>query len=594
MLPAAGPFVLLDDARPGGGATLYRDPVDIVVAHKPDEVRSALARLRTARASGRHAAGWIGYEAGAAIEPRLAPLAADGAPLLWFGLFDRAESLSADALAMALPDPDGAWAGRPRPRIARADYDAALDRVLGYIAAGDIYQANLSFRADVPVAGHPLALYARMRDAAGAGWGGIVHDGAGWLLSFSPESFFRIDGRRIVARPMKGTAPRGRTPAEDAAHAARLAGDPKERAENLMIVDLIRNDLSRVAVAGSVRVPELFAVETYPTIQQMVSSVEADLAPGRDAIDVIEALFPCGSITGAPKIRAMEIIAEVEADPRGVYTGSVGRIAPDGSAAFNVAIRTLALNPGATSATIGLGSAVVADSTAPGEWAECLAKGAFVSSGQRSFDLIETFAFDPRTGFFDLEGHLARMKESAEALGFVFDRHAARNELHAATFRLAEPSRVRLLLSPTGAVAIECRRQLPAPDGPVTVAVVALPVDPDDFRLRHKTTDRAFYDDARRAAGTFEVVFVRPDGFLTEGSFTSLFVERDGILLTPPLGDGLLPGILRRNLLDGGLAIERRLSVEDLADGFVIGNAARGLIPATLHPEVAAAQHRGL
>ena len=316
MLPVAGPFVLLDDARSGGGATLYRNPVEIIVAQTIDEVRPALRRIRASVADGRHAAGWIGYEAGAALEARLASLvpAPADTPLLWFGLFARAESLSADALAAMLPGSAGAWAGKPRPRIARADYDAAIDRVLTLIGAGDIYQANLSFRADVRVVGHPLALYGRLRTSAGAGWGGIVHDGADWLLSFSPESFFRIEGRRIVARPMKGTAQRGRTPQEDALYAARLAGDPKERAENLMIVDLIRNDLSRVAVAGSVRVPELFAVETYPTIQQMVSAVEADLVPGRDAVDVIEALFPCGSITGAPKIRAMEIIADVEAD----------------------------------------------------------------------------------------------------------------------------------------------------------------------------------------------------------------------------------------------------------------------------------------
>jgi len=586
MLPDAAPFVLLDDAREGGGGQrLYSDPAEIVAVHDPAGVSAALARLRAATAKGQHAAGWIAYEAGHALEPHLAPLATalpDVAPLLWFGLFDRVEQLDPAAFAACLPDPAGAWAGSPRPLVTREAYEAAFDRVAALIAAGDIYQANLSFRASVPIAGHPLALYARLRAASRVGWGGIVHDGRRWLLSLSPELFFRIEGARIAARPMKGTAPRGRTPAEDDANAARLAADPKERAENLMIVDLLRNDLSRVARAGSVKVPELFAIERYPTVQQMVSQVEAEMAPGRDAIDALEALFPCGSITGAPKVRAMEIIAEVEADTRGPYTGAIGMVAPDGSAAFNVAIRTLALEEGGGHALIGLGSAVVADSTAEAEWRECLAKGSFVTAGGRPFDLIETMRFDPVAGIVALERHLARIAASAGALDFVFDRHAARNELHAATFRLREARRVRLLLSRTGAIAIEIRPPAPAPEGPVAVKIAALPVDPADFRLRHKTTDRAFLDQARRAAGCFETLFVRPDGLLTEGSFTNLFVMRDGKLVTPPRALGLLPGILRETLIESGEAIEGVVTEADLRDGFFIGNALRGLIAARL------------
>jgi len=586
MLPADAPFVLLDDARANGAQTLYREPVEIISARAPDEVRPALQRVRGAIAQGKHAAGWIGYEAGHALDPKLSPLARRAAPeepwLLWFGLFETAETLAPDTLEGLLPDPAGAWASDPRPLIDRADYDAALERTKAFIAAGDIYQANLSFRATVALHGHPLAHYARLRAQAGAGWGGIVFDGTHWLLSLSPELFFRIDGARIVTRPMKGTAPRGRTPAEDEAYAQRLAADPKERAENLMIVDLLRNDLSRVARPGSVHVPELFAVERYPTIQQMISEVEAELAPGRDAIDVIEALFPCGSITGAPKIRAMEIIDAVEADARGPYTGAIGHIAPDGAAAFNVAIRTLVLKEGADEARIGLGSAVVADSTAEGEWRECRAKGAFVSAGQRRFDLIETMRFDPDAGIFQLDAHVERLGTSARAFGFAFNRHEVRNELHAATFRLVDAARVRLLLGPNGAIAIEARPMPAAIAGPVAVRVVPLPVDPSDFRLAHKTTDRAFYDDARHAAGTFEVVFVRPDGLLTEGSFTNLFVRKAGRLVTPPLACGLFPGILRASLLASGEAVEGDLTAADLCDGFYMGNALRGLIEARL------------
>ena len=583
MLSAGTPFVFLDDARPGGLQRLYRAPERIIVAHAPDEVAPALRRLREGVASGLHAAGYLAYAAGHALHARLAPLArSHDQPLLWFGLFAREEALARDALPALLGDPDGAWVGAIRPGIDRARYDAMLDQVQALIAAGDIYQANVSFRSELTVLGAPAALYARLRQGSRAGWGGIVHDGARWLLSFSPEMFFRIDGDAVTARPMKGTAPRGRDPSEDAANAARLAADPKERAENLMIVDLLRNDLSRVAVPGSVRVPRLFEVERYPTVQQMVSEVEARLAPGRDAVDVLEALFPCGSITGAPKLRAMEVIDAVEADERGAYTGSIGRMTPDGNAAFNVAIRTLVIGNGGETAQLGLGSAVVADSTAAGEWRECLAKGAFTRAGDRPFDLIETIRFDPDEGLLELDRHVDRLAASARTFGIPLDRHELRNELHMATFRLDRPARVRLRVSPTGLAAIESGPLPPPRTEPLTVRIVPLPVDPSDFRLRHKTSDRAFYDDARRSAGTDEVLFAPPDGRLTEGSFTSLFVRRDGRLATPPLHLGLLPGILRAALIEEGRAAEAELRADDLGQGFLLGNALRGLMAARL------------
>jgi para-aminobenzoate synthetase/4-amino-4-deoxychorismate lyase len=585
MLADDTPFVLLDDAGAGGtGATLYRAPVRIVEAHCAEEVRPALATLRAARREGLHAAGYLGYAAGSGIEPRVAAQA-DEAPLLWFGLFERAEAVP--DVAALLPDPAGAWCSPPRPTIDQAEYEQRLVRVLDYIAAGDIYQANLTFAAEVRIVGDPLALYARLRTQALAHYGAVVRTDRALLLSLSPELFFRLDGRNLRARPMKGTA--ARDAEDDRAAAERLAADPKQRAENLMIVDLLRNDLTRVARPGSVAAPRLFAVETYPTIHQMVSDVTAEIADGHDAIDAIEALFPCGSITGAPKIRATEIIAEVEDRARGVYTGAIGRIAADGDAIFNVAIRTLELAEGADSAQLGLGSGVVADSRSPEEWAECLAKGAFVTAGQRRFDLIETMAFDPDEGIALLDRHLARMKASAHTFGFRFDRHDARNELQAATFRLREPRRVRLLLGSNGAIAIHISPMPAAPKGPIEVAIVPHVVARRDFRRAHKTSDRGFYDRARVQADAAEVAFVDADGFLTEGSYTSLFVERDGRLVTPPLSRGLLPGVLRAELLESGRAIEGDLTPDDLADGFFVGNALRGLIPA-----VAVANKAGL
>jgi len=568
MARLTAPFVLLDDARPGGKATLFTEPKAIVETRDHAEVRACLEGLR-----GRGAAGFLAYEAGFAFEDKLAPLrlplAAGQPPLLWFGLFARNEEVDATSL---LPDGAGAWAGEARPLISRAEYETALSAVKTHIEAGDIYQANLTFAASVPIAGHPLALYAALRRRARGGHGGIVFTGTHWLLSLSPELFFTLEAGRITARPMKGTAPRDADP-------AAFAADPKQRAENLMIVDLLRNDISRVARTGSVEVPELFAVETYPTILQMTSTVTALLDEGLGPVDLIEAIFPCGSITGAPKIRAMEIIAGLESAPRGPYCGAIGRLAPDG-AAFNVAIRTLVLKAGDRIARLGLGSAIVADSDAADEWRECLAKGKFVATA-RSFDLIETMRFDPVEGVVELDRHLARMKASADALDFRFDRHEARNDLQAATFR-AGPSRLRLALSRRGCITIELT-PLPEPPGePVEVALAPLPVAADDFRLRHKTSDRAFYDDARTASGAFEIIFTDPEGFLTEGSFTTIFVERDKMLLTPPLARGLLPGILRARLIDEGRAKEADLREADLAGGFLIGNALRGLVRARL------------
>ena len=549
------PFVLLDDARAQGAAParFYRDPVEVI---EGGALEAAIERLRGARTAGLHAAGFLGYD-----------------DEIWFGLFERCETIAPDDVPALLPDPAGAWARAPEPRIAYADYAAALARIRAYIEAGDIYQANFTFQADVAVAGHPLALYAGLRARARAPYGGVVFTGTRWLLSLSPELFFACRGGALTARPMKGTAPADSDP-------QALAADPKQRAENLMIVDLLRNDLSKVAAPGSVAVPHLFTVERYPTLHQMTSTVTARLAPNRDALDALAALFPCGSITGAPKHRARAIIAELEAEPRGVYTGAIGRLDADGDAAFNVAIRTLVLD-GDGPARLGLGSGIVIDSVAGQEWRECLAKGGFVATAER-FDLIETMAFDPEDGFALLDRHMARMGASAATLRFAFNHHDARNELQAATFRLRAPARVRLLLARSGAIAVEVRPPAAMPEGQVEVGLAPLPVERQDFRLRHKTSDRGFYDRARAAAGRFEVVFTDQDGFLTEGSFTNLFVPRDDTLLTPPLARGLLPGVLRAALIDQGRAQEADLRPRDLAQGFLIGNAARGLLAARI------------
>lgn len=583
--------MLFDDARAGakGPFRQYRDPVATVAAHRHEEVRSALQQLRESLRAGHHAAGFIAYEAGYALDPALEPhfRRCDG-PLLRFGIFEDVELLDAHERDAVLARKGTASWLPPRPRISADEYASAVHKVREQLFAGDHYQANLTFGCDVDVAGSIPALYAALRRRGGGAWGGIcVHDD-GALASFSPEQFFKLANGKLTAMPMKGTARRHGDPEADAAEAKALAEDEKQRAENLMIVDLLRNDLARVAETGSIAVPRLFAIEHYPTVHQMVSEVAATLREGLDAIDVLETIFPCGSVTGAPKIAAMQALRQLEPEPRGAYTGSMGWIEPpraDGSAgdaAFNVLIRTIEIVSGRPQARLGLGSGLVVDSQSDAEWAECLLKGAFVTETARNFDLIETMRYDPTEGIVALEPHLERMKTSASELGFTFDRHAARNELQAATFSQSHPAKVRLLLSPSGALAISLSPIEDMGDEPIPVEVKPLDVAKDDFRLRHKTTDRDFYDAPRRASRAADVAFVNEDGHLTETSRANIFVQRGDRLITPPLSAGVFPGVLRQQLIAEGEAEEGVLVAGDLGHGFWIGSSLRGLVKAKL------------
>ncbi len=582
------PFILLDDARTEGAsdARLYEDALEVVIARRVDEVEAALAQIAATPGDW---AGYLAYEAGLALEPRLMPLAQErtgaAGPLVWFARFAKVTRMASAEVERWLAD-KAQGQGRLGPMgaaLSCGGYAKAFNHVQEAIRAGDIYQANLTFPLAGTWDGDPLAIYADVRRDSRAGYGGVIWDGAHWHLSFSPELFFKLADGEARVRPMKGTAPRGATPEEDARFKADLSASVKDRAENLMIVDLMRNDLSRVSNAGSVKVEAPFAIESYPTVHQMVTTVRAKLAPGEDVSSLLRAIFPCGSITGAPKIRAMEIIHQAERDARGLYCGSIGRIDPSGDAAFNVAIRTVRLS-GDGRAVMGVGSAVVADSVMIGEWRECVVKGNFLRLSAGHADLIETMAFDPARGIALLELHLERMKASALALGFSFDRHALRNAIHALCFDLDAPAKVRLVVSKSGAHALDAS-PMPAPLESLTCAVLPLPVSDGDWRLRHKTTDRAFYEAglaAAKKAGAGEALFLRDDGLLTEGMFTSIFVERDGKLLTPRADLGLLPGVLRRSLIEEGRAVEAELTLDDLAGGFFVGNALRGLIPARL------------
>ncbi|MEI9887802.1 MAG: aminodeoxychorismate synthase component I [Rhizomicrobium sp.] len=573
--------IIFDDATPGAERLLrFSRPSAVIQADSPAEVPAVLAAIEAALAQGRHVAGWLGYELGYVLEPHLEgrQWSARDVPLLWFGVFDAPQAVARADLAAQ----GQAYAGPLRHEWDEPAYAARFSRVHDYIAAGDIYQANLSFRSRFAFAGDPLALYLRLRDRAGAPHGAYIDDGTRQILSLSPEQFFEISAAgRITARPMKGTAPRGADELSDARAKAALAASPKDRAENLMIVDLVRNDVGRLALIGSVAVRDLFAVETYPTLHTMVSTVSAQLKPATRVEAVIRALFPCGSVTGAPKIRAMEIIREMEQSPRGLYCGAIGHFAPDGSAGFNVAIRTIVIADG--QGTLGIGGAVVQDSSSAGEYAECLLKARYFDSVRKPIGLIETLRHDG--GFVRLARHLARLEGSARALSLPFDRAAALKALSAAVAGARDALRVRLTLDEDGVFACTTAPLGTAPPC-WTFAVSPHRVSSADLLLRHKTTWRDFYDGEQtrlaQSIGCDEALFLNERGELTEGSRSNLFLRRGGKLLTPPLDCGLLDGVLRRELLETGQCEEAVLTPNDLAAGdeVLLGNSLRGLIRA--------------
>jgi len=445
-----------------------------------------------------------------------------------------------------------------------------------------VYQVNLTFKLKTAI-GDPFATYWMLRDKSRAGGCAFLRFADEDVLSFSPELFFHVRDGRITARPMKGTAPRAPDAPGDVVQRAALLGDEKQRAENLMIVDLLRNDLSRVAVTGSVEVTDLFTVETYPRFHTLTSGIRAELKPDASFSSIVRSLFPCGSVTGAPKIRAMEIIREIEESPRGVYCGAIGYVTRE-TMAFNVGIRTLTVRDGV--AEMGVGGGIVWDSEPAPEYAECLLKARFLTEADEPMRLIETMRWTPGEGFHLIDRHMMRLRSSSGYFGFRFNEPAIRRALSGAVASCEGVQRVRLTLGVRGDTQVESEAiTLPAPDTLWRYAIAEGHSDSGDWRFHHKTTARALYDGAlathRAASGCDEVVFLNERGEVTEGSRTNVFVERDGVWLTPPLSCGVLDGCLRRDLIERGppRVVERVLYPADLESGTVwFGNALRGLV----------------
>lgn len=580
-----GSVLLHDSLNPGDGNLLFTAPQRILQAHDAAGVRAALVALEAALAEGFWAAGYMAYEAGYAFEERLAPrMPPPGdTPLLWLGLYRDPQRLDTAGVThlLATSTTGTADIGQIVPALSLADYAAVFDRVKALIAAGDTYQVNLTLRAHFALTGDPIALYCRLLQRQPVAHGALIDTGSHHVLSHSPELFVKSQGGQLSARPMKGTMARGTNPDEDARNRAALAADPKNRAENLMIVDLLRNDLARVAEVGSVKVTDLFTVETYETLHTLTSGITATRRADVGVTQLLAQLFPCGSITGAPKLRAMEIIADLEATPRGVYTGAIGYFAPNGDLALNVAIRTAVISRSGAG-TIGIGGGIVADSTAADEYREALLKMAFFTPQPEPVTLIETLSWAPETGYVLRQRHLDRLIASAGFFGLVCDPAAIDALLDAQAFDA--PMRVRLTLDAEGPALTAG----PLPPNPALFRFMLAEetLQSDSIWLAHKTTNRAFYDAPRQAAhaahGVDEVLFRNERGELTEGSITNLFIARDGRLLTPPLSSGLLPGTLRAELIASGRAVEQVLRLADLeaAEAIWLGNSVRGLLPA--------------
>ena len=600
-------------AGTSGGARLLSDPCRVLIAQTADEIPGLLEEIGVEQARGCRVAGYIAYEAGAAFG--LTVKSADPLPLAWMAVYPEgsAQRLTEHEWSRVLGGVDTSRVGsmvasaRPRLSVSRQEYVRAIECIRELIAAGDTYQVNYTVRArfdlDIDPVDYFLALVLRQPVPYAA----FLDLGDNHVLSLSPELFLRRQGTLVASMPMKGTRPRGDDPDSDATLAQELIRSEKDRAENLMIVDMVRNDLGRVSRAGSIHVPALFAVEPYRTVWQMASTVTGKVRRDAKLAEIMEATFPGASITGAPKHHTMEIISRLETEARGVYCGTVGLFLPGGDFTCNLAIRTLVHERG--SFRLGVGGGIVWDSDPGEEYKETLTKARFAlppagspwvpvpvqervragSIGIFETILLETGAGAPGPGaegvlhYRHLEQHLDRMALSAERLGLVFDRAMAESELSDLARACDGPLVVRMALAANGGLRLTTRSVPEEWSTPVSLLVSPFRTDPNDPLLAHKTTARSLYDRERERAlicGCKEALFLNHLGRVTEGAITNVFACFDGAWVTPPVEDGLLPGIWRADFLRSSGASERSFTLEELrlADEIMVGNSVRGAL----------------
>ena len=591
-------------------------PREVLSAQALNDVRHVLDAVHAAAQRGQWCVGYVRYEAAAAFDAALQTHAADG-PLAWFAVYDAPSPAALEDSTLLQPaSPPLGEPGTPAEAphvvwtesLTRAHFNAAVQGIQQAIRAGELYQVNYTAPLQGTLQGSASALFAALQRAQPGGYAAHIDTGGEQVLSVSPELFFdwldAPEGGAILARPMKGTAPRGATPTQDAAYAEHLRTAPKERAENVMIVDLLRNDLSRIAMPHSVRVPALFATQALPTVWQMTSDVTARTRPGTTLGDVFAALFPCGSVTGAPKVRSMQMIAALEGAPRGVYCGAVGVVRPGGSAnaqglhavaaTFNVPIRTVVVagqgqeqrtSTRTSTVTCGIGSGITSGAQADAEWQEWHHKRGFLEQANAPFEILETLALR-RGKFHHADLHLQRMAAAAVHFGYLWNVHAVRQELQvAALLHLSGDWRVRLLLAADGSARCEALALHPTPE-PVVLQLAPRPFDAahSEF-VQYKTTRRAHYAAfAPSAPGVLDTLLWNGAGEITETTFGNVAALIDGRWVTPPLACGLLPGVGRAVALRDGRVTEAILRVQDMprVQEWAFINSLRGWIRATV------------
>ena len=552
------------------GSLVFDAPTAEIIATRIDDVLPVLEFAERESKSGKYVAVMLSYEAAPAFDPVLAVHQASDFPLAWAASFSKVSDATTEQTATVSSN---SWA----PRVSRDEYDAAVTRIRELIAAGDTYQVNYSFPLSSTFEGDTYAWYRSLCLAQGAQYSAFVDLGRYRVLCLSPELFFERRGDRVITKPMKGTIHRGRWQAEDRALAESLKQSTKDRAENVMIVDLLRNDLGKVSIPGSVRVSSLFDIERFETVWQMTSTVESTLKHGTSLVELMSALFPCGSITGAPKIRTMQIIRELERFPRGAYTGTIGWLQPGGDCVFNVAIRTVVVDTERNQATFGVGGGITIDSTAEREYEECLVKSRFLHTSPVEFQLFETMLLEDGE-YFLLARHLERLRNSAEYFGFAFPEEEIRLSLE--EINASGAYKVRLVLWKDGQIETQISR-IEKTDSVKGVAIAKKPVDSSDRFLYHKTTLRDYYSE--------DVIFWNERGEVTESRVANVVVPIDGQLYTPPVSSGLLPGTFREQLLAEGKIKERVITIEELqnAKEFFLINSVRKWIRVHLRSSAA-------
>jgi para-aminobenzoate synthetase / 4-amino-4-deoxychorismate lyase len=564
------------------------EPVGVLEATRAGEVVATLEAAEAAAGRGLWVAGFVSYEAAPGLDPALVVRARDAEdpfaamPLAWFAMFERAEKttlpLPRDEEGVAVT-PEGTWV----PTTTRERYESSVDRIRELIAAGETYQVNHTMRLRSHVEGDPRGLYRDLAYAQRGAFSAYLDLGRYRVLSASPELFFELRDGAIVTKPMKGTTSRGRWPEEDRAAAERLLASAKDRAENAMIVDLLRNDLGRIGRTGTVTWADVFQAERYETVWQLTTTVSAALEAEAGLAGVFRGLFPSGSVTGAPKVRTMEIISELEDSPRGIYCGAIGYLAPGGSgspnARFNVAIRTVTLDTASRTAEYGVGGGITWDSDAGAEYEEAVAKTRVLTARRPGFELLETMRLDPAEGLRHLDIHLRRLAGSADYFGFRYDEIDVREAIEK-TVASAPPApcRVRLALGKDGTVRVACTPVASDPDV-VRVSLDDVPQDPRNIFLFHKTSRRQRYEEARRRhPDADDVLLINDVGEVTESTIANVAVRIDGRWVTPPIEAGLLPGIGRAVALEEGILTEDRVTIEDLrsSEELALVSDARG------------------